>query len=168
MYDLRTHSLRKYFKTQLLALGVQSDYIDYMRGHTVDTYDDIPSLGVEKLRSVYAAANFHKTKNPTKQSRRNQRNHPRMGHEPRKHTSQRCTRRRNNNNAQPRRPRKSRTRSTQKPAKTLNTRGGNSIVTQAPPRKLSAASPFLLIWKLLTRENRPLPPRQQRKLWSTC
>jgi type I restriction-modification system DNA methylase subunit/site-specific recombinase XerD len=56
MYELRLHSLRKYFKTQLLALGVQSDYVDYMMGHTVDTYHDIQSLGVEKLRNVYAAA----------------------------------------------------------------------------------------------------------------
>jgi site-specific recombinase XerD len=56
MYDLRVHSLRKYFKTQLLALGVQPDYVDYMMGHTVDTYDDIQSLGVDKLRNIYAAS----------------------------------------------------------------------------------------------------------------
>ena len=56
MYDLRTHSLRKYFKTQLLALGVQPDYVDYMMGHTVDTYHDIQSLGIDKLRNVYAAS----------------------------------------------------------------------------------------------------------------
>ncbi len=56
MYDLRTHSLRKYFKTQLLALGVQPDYVDYMMGHTIDNYDDIQSLGVDKLREVYSAA----------------------------------------------------------------------------------------------------------------
>jgi intergrase/recombinase len=37
MYELGVHSLRKYFKTQLLALGVQPDYVDYMMGHTVDT-----------------------------------------------------------------------------------------------------------------------------------
>lgn len=55
-YDLRVHSLRKYFKTQLLALGVQPDYVDYMMGHTVDTYHDIQSVGVDKLRSVYAAS----------------------------------------------------------------------------------------------------------------
>jgi len=55
-YDLRVHSLRKYFKTQLMALGVQSDYIDYMMGHTVDTYHDIQSKGIEFLRSVYATA----------------------------------------------------------------------------------------------------------------
>jgi hypothetical protein len=56
MYDLRVHSLRKYFKTQLVALGVQPDYVDYMMAHTVDTYDDIQSLGIDKLRSIYAAA----------------------------------------------------------------------------------------------------------------
>jgi site-specific recombinase XerD len=56
MYDLRIHSLRKYFKTQLLALGVQSDYVDYMMGHTVDTYHDIQSLGIDRLRNAYAAS----------------------------------------------------------------------------------------------------------------
>jgi site-specific recombinase XerD len=56
MYDLRVHSLRKYFKTQLLALGVQSDYVDYMMGHTVDIYNDIQSLGIDKLRNIYAAS----------------------------------------------------------------------------------------------------------------
>ena len=50
MYDLRVHSIRKYFKTQLLALGVQPDYVDYMMGHTVDTYDDIQSIGIDKLK----------------------------------------------------------------------------------------------------------------------
>jgi site-specific recombinase XerD len=55
-YDLRVHSLRKFFKTQLMALGVQPDYIDYMMGHTVDTYHDIQSKGVEFLRNVYASA----------------------------------------------------------------------------------------------------------------
>jgi hypothetical protein len=56
MYDLRVHSLRKYFKTQMLALGVQADYVDYMMGHTIDTYHDIQSIGIDKLRNVYAAA----------------------------------------------------------------------------------------------------------------
>lgn len=55
-YDLRTHSLRKYFKTQMIALGVQADYVDYMMGHTVDTYHDIQSVGIDKLRNIYAAA----------------------------------------------------------------------------------------------------------------
>ena len=56
MYELRVHSLRKFFKTQLLALGVQPDYVDYMMGHTINTYHDIQSLGIDKLRTVYAAS----------------------------------------------------------------------------------------------------------------
>jgi len=58
MYELRVHSLRKYFKTQLLSLGVQPDYVDYMMGHTVDTYHDIQSLGVDKLRNAYAESDL--------------------------------------------------------------------------------------------------------------
>jgi hypothetical protein len=56
MYDLRVHSLRKFFKTQLLVLGVQPDYVDYMMGHTVDTYHDIQSIGIDRLRNVYASS----------------------------------------------------------------------------------------------------------------
>ena len=55
-YDLRAHSLRKYFKTQMLALGVQPDYVDFFMGHTLDTYHDIQSVGIERLRNVYASA----------------------------------------------------------------------------------------------------------------
>jgi hypothetical protein len=57
-YDLRVHSLRKFFKAQLMALGVQPDYIDYMMGHTVDTYHDIQSKGIEFLRNLYAGASL--------------------------------------------------------------------------------------------------------------
>jgi site-specific recombinase XerD len=56
MYDLRVHSIRKFFKTQLLALGIQADYVDYFMGHTIDTYHDIQSVGIEKLRAIYASA----------------------------------------------------------------------------------------------------------------
>ncbi len=56
MYDLRVHSIRKFFKTQMLALGVQPDYVDYFMGHTVDTYHDIQSLGIDRMRAIYAAA----------------------------------------------------------------------------------------------------------------
>jgi len=56
MYELRVHSLRKYSKTQLLALGVQPDYVDYMMGHTVDTYHDIQMKGVDFLRNIYASS----------------------------------------------------------------------------------------------------------------
>lgn len=55
-YELRAHSLRKYFRTQLASLGVNTDYIDYMMGHVVDTYHDIQMKGVEFLRGVYAAS----------------------------------------------------------------------------------------------------------------
>jgi integrase len=64
-YELRVHSLRKYFKTQLLALGVQPDYVDYMMGHAVDTYHDIQSKGVEFLRSIYARADLRIRPKPT-------------------------------------------------------------------------------------------------------
>jgi len=57
-YTLKVHSLRKFFKTQLMALGVQPDYIEYMMGHTIDTYHDIQMKGVEFLRSIYAAKDF--------------------------------------------------------------------------------------------------------------
>ena len=56
LYSLKVHSIRKYFKTQLLALGVQSDYVDYMMGHTIDTYHDIQMKGIEFLRNIYAAS----------------------------------------------------------------------------------------------------------------
>ncbi len=56
MYELRTHSLRKYFKTQLVALGVPESHVDYMMGHVTDTYNDIQSLGVEKLQQTYASS----------------------------------------------------------------------------------------------------------------
>jgi len=55
-YDLRVHSIRKFFKTQLMGLGIQPDYVDYMMGHTVDVYHDIQSKGVEFLRNIYASA----------------------------------------------------------------------------------------------------------------
>lgn len=57
-YNVRVHSLRKFFKTQLLAAGLQPDYVDYMMGHTIDTYHDVQSNGIEFLRGVYAAGNL--------------------------------------------------------------------------------------------------------------
>ena len=41
-----------------MALKVQPDYIDYMMGHTIDTYHDIQSKGVEFLRGIYARPNL--------------------------------------------------------------------------------------------------------------
>lgn len=54
MYEVRVHSLRKFFKTGMIHAGVQSDYVEYFMGHTVDTYHDIQSLGIEKLLNAYA------------------------------------------------------------------------------------------------------------------
>jgi integrase len=53
-YELRPHSIRKFFRTQLAALGVNTDYINYMMGHKLDTYADVKMLGLEKLRQIYA------------------------------------------------------------------------------------------------------------------
>jgi len=39
-----------------MALGVQPDYIDYVMSHTIDTYHDIESKGVEFLGNIYASA----------------------------------------------------------------------------------------------------------------
>jgi hypothetical protein len=53
-YTMRPHSMRKFFRTQMAALGVQTDYIEYMMGHTISTYHDIEMKGIEFLRGVYA------------------------------------------------------------------------------------------------------------------
>lgn len=46
-YQYRGHSIRKFFRTQLSALGIQSDYVEYMMGHKISTYNDIQSKGIE-------------------------------------------------------------------------------------------------------------------------
>jgi len=55
-YELRAHSIRKFFRTQMAALGVQADYIEYMMGHTISTYHDIQMKGIEFLRGIYIAS----------------------------------------------------------------------------------------------------------------
>jgi hypothetical protein len=55
-HSLRTHSLRKYFRTQLTSMGVPSDYTEYMMGHVISTYNTIKTKGVEFLRGIYAAS----------------------------------------------------------------------------------------------------------------
>jgi len=56
-YSLRAHSIRKYFRTQLGSIStIPIDYIDYMMGHTVSTYNDIKMKGVEFLRELYASS----------------------------------------------------------------------------------------------------------------
>jgi len=46
----------KYFKTQLIVIRVQQDYVDYMIGHAIATYYDIQIKGVEFLRNICAAS----------------------------------------------------------------------------------------------------------------
>ena len=48
-YTIRPHSIRKFFRTQMVALGVQTDYIEYMMGHTTSTYHIILTKGIEFL-----------------------------------------------------------------------------------------------------------------------
>jgi hypothetical protein len=55
-YDLRAHSIRKFFRTQLASLGVQPDYVEYMMGHTISTYHDVRMKGIEYLRGIYIAS----------------------------------------------------------------------------------------------------------------
>ncbi|MGA3192651.1 MAG: site-specific integrase [Candidatus Bathyarchaeia archaeon] len=55
-YDLRAHSLRKFFLTQMVSLGVERDYIEYMMGHTLSIYHDVKMKGVDFLRAVYLAS----------------------------------------------------------------------------------------------------------------
>ena len=55
-YPVCAHSLRKYFRTQLGAIStIPTDYIDYMMGHTVSTYNDIKS-NILRLRELYASS----------------------------------------------------------------------------------------------------------------
>lgn len=56
MYTVRTHSLRKFFKKLMQQAKVDPDVIEYMMGHTVNTYSDIQSWGTETLRQIYMAA----------------------------------------------------------------------------------------------------------------
>jgi hypothetical protein len=40
----------------LASLGVQTDYIEFMMGHTISTYHDIKMKGIEYLRGIYMAS----------------------------------------------------------------------------------------------------------------
>lgn len=54
-YELRPHSLRKYFRTQLGATNaIPIDYVEYWMGHTISTYDDVRMKGIDYMRNLYA------------------------------------------------------------------------------------------------------------------
>ena len=61
-YKVRPYGLRKFFKTQLLALGVNDSYTEYMMGHTRSTYD---KTSVDTLRSHYASADLRVVPRPS-------------------------------------------------------------------------------------------------------
>ncbi|MDR2203037.1 MAG: hypothetical protein LBE76_01780 [Nitrososphaerota archaeon] len=56
MYSVRTHSLRKFFRSQLSTAKIDPEIVEYMMEHTINTYTDIQSLGIKTLRNSYAAA----------------------------------------------------------------------------------------------------------------
>jgi site-specific recombinase XerD len=56
MYSVRTHSLRKYFRTQMSATKIDDEIIKYFMGKTIDTYEDVESLGIDTLRNIYTSA----------------------------------------------------------------------------------------------------------------
>lgn len=55
-YDLRVHSIRKYFKTQLQSLGIGDPFIDYWMGHKTSVYSDMEMKGVDFHRDIYSKA----------------------------------------------------------------------------------------------------------------
>ena len=55
-YELRPHSIRKYFNTQMKLLGVPPELVEYMSGHAISTYNDLQSMDVDTLREKYAVA----------------------------------------------------------------------------------------------------------------
>ena len=38
------------------AAKIDPEIVEYMMGHTIDTYEDVQSLGIETLRNMYASA----------------------------------------------------------------------------------------------------------------
>jgi len=57
-YDLRVHSIRKFFQTQLQspACSVADCYIDFWMGHKTSVYSDMMMKGVEFHRDLYSGA----------------------------------------------------------------------------------------------------------------
>ncbi|MDQ1280663.1 MAG: hypothetical protein QG670_1926 [Thermoproteota archaeon] len=54
-YDLRAHSIRKYFRTQLgSSTKILLNYVVYLMGHIVSTYNNIEMKGIDYLRGLYA------------------------------------------------------------------------------------------------------------------
>jgi site-specific recombinase XerD len=54
--ELTSHSLRKFFQTEMAARGVNPDYIHFMMGHVTNRYADIKMKGIDYLRGIYLTA----------------------------------------------------------------------------------------------------------------
>ena len=50
------HSIRKFFKTQLISPGVGESYVDFWMDHVGGTYHDIEMKGIEFLPDLYTRA----------------------------------------------------------------------------------------------------------------
>jgi site-specific recombinase XerD len=57
-YKYSIHSLRKFFKTQLISKGVEEAIVDYWMGHVRDTYTQIRNLDIDFLKNKYLSANL--------------------------------------------------------------------------------------------------------------
>ncbi len=55
-YELKVHTLRKWFKTSMMQAGITEAYPDYFMAHMSDVYTQLQSKGIEHLRSVYDSA----------------------------------------------------------------------------------------------------------------
>jgi integrase len=55
-YVLNAHSLRKFFLTQMISMGIERDYVEYMMGHSLSIYHDVKMKGVDFLRRIYLAS----------------------------------------------------------------------------------------------------------------
>jgi len=55
-YELKVHTLRKWFKTSIMQAGISEAYPDYMMAHKRDVYTQLQSKGIDHLRTVYDSA----------------------------------------------------------------------------------------------------------------
>jgi len=57
-YRYSIHSLRKFFKTQMLARGVEGALVDFWMGHVTDAYTRFRDMDVDWMRNKYLSANL--------------------------------------------------------------------------------------------------------------
>jgi hypothetical protein len=55
-YELKVHTLRKWFKTTMMQAGISECYPDYFMAQSVDVYTQLQSKGIKDARSVYDSA----------------------------------------------------------------------------------------------------------------